>query len=53
MASDIKRFVERPFDSMRPAAMPAPPPGAPIGDVGLDYLLGFDVCAWWPGGGLP
>jgi hypothetical protein len=52
MASDIKRFVERPFDSMRPAAMPAPPPGAPIGDLGLDYLLGLDVCGWRPGGEL-
>jgi hypothetical protein len=46
LASDIKRFLERPYDNMRPAATPATPPGAPIGDTGLDYLLGFDAC-WW------
>ncbi|MEZ5316590.1 MAG: zinc-dependent metalloprotease [Vicinamibacterales bacterium] len=46
MASDIKRFVERPYDNMRPATLPDPPPGAPIGDVGLDYLLGLDACGW-------
>jgi hypothetical protein len=47
LASDIKRFVERPFDNMRPAAIPAPPPGAPIGDYGMDYLLGLDACGWY------
>jgi hypothetical protein len=46
LASDIKRFLERPFDNMRPAPTPATPPGAPIGDTGLDYLLGFATC-WW------
>jgi hypothetical protein len=44
LASDVKRFLERPYDAMRPAAIPDPPPGAPIGDYGLDYLLGIDVC---------
>jgi hypothetical protein len=29
---------------MRPATPPDPPPGAPIGDTGLDYLLGIDIC---------
>jgi hypothetical protein len=44
VADDIKRFFERSADTMRPAAMPQPPPGAPIGDYDLDYLLGIDVC---------
>jgi hypothetical protein len=46
LASDIKRFIERPFDSMLPASIPSPPPGAPIGDYGMDYLLGLDGCFW-------
>lgn len=46
LANDIKRFFERPFDAMRPAVVPAPPPGAPIGDYGMDYLLGLDACGW-------
>jgi len=50
LASDIKRFMERPYDNMQPASIPAPPPGAPIGDVGMDYLLGLDACGWRSGG---
>ena len=45
LVEDIKRFFERPLDLGRPATTPAAPPGAPIGDVGLDYLLGLDVCS--------
>lgn len=41
---DLKRFFERTADTLRPADTPAPPPGAPIGDSGLDYLLGLDLC---------
>lgn len=44
LASDARRFLERPYDAMRPATIPDPPPGAPIGDFGLDYLLGIDIC---------
>jgi hypothetical protein len=44
LSSDITRFLARPYDAMRPAPVPAPPPGAPIGDYGLDYLLGIDIC---------
>jgi hypothetical protein len=43
---DIKRFLDRPYTELRPNAIPAPPPGAPIGDTGMDYLLGFDSCGW-------
>ena len=46
LADDIKRFMERPYSELRPANTPAPPPGAPIGDFGLDYLLGLDYCIW-------
>ena len=46
LADDIKRFLDRPYTELRPAAVPAPPPGAPIGDFGMDYLLGFDSCGW-------
>jgi hypothetical protein len=44
LADDIKRFLDRPYTELRPASIPAPPPGAPIGDFGLDYLLGLDIC---------
>lgn len=44
LADDIKRFLDRPYTELRPAATPAPPPGAPIGDFDLDYLLGLDYC---------
>jgi hypothetical protein len=46
LADDIKRFLDRPYTELRPMAIPAPPPGAPIGDFGMDYLLGFDSCGW-------
>jgi hypothetical protein len=40
LAADIKRFLERPGDPARPVPHPAPdaPPGAPIGDMPLDWL---------------
>jgi len=40
IAADIKRFLERPIDLQRPIQLPAPdaPPGAPIGDLGWDWL---------------
>jgi hypothetical protein len=46
LADDIKRFLDRPYSELRPNAIPAPPPGAPIGDFGMDYLFGFDSCGW-------
>jgi hypothetical protein len=47
IADDVKRFFEQGMDLWRPAAVPAAPPGAPIGDTGLDYLLGLDICRVW------
>jgi hypothetical protein len=46
LAEDIKRFQDRPYIELRPSAIPTPPPGAPIGDTGMDYLLGLDACRW-------
>ena len=43
---DVKRFLDRPYTELTPAAIPAPPPGAPIGDTGMDYLFGFYSCGW-------
>ncbi len=38
LAADIKRFLERPADPWRIVPAPAAPPGAPIGDMPLDWL---------------
>ncbi len=44
LAADIKRFLERPADTQRVMPAPDAPPGAPIGDSGLDWLA---HPAWW------
>jgi len=48
LASDIQRFLDKPGDpSTRISTMPAAPPGAPIGDFAMDYLLGLaPACDW-------
>ena len=48
LAADIKRFLERPAPAA--AMMPAAPqpPGAPIGDPGMDFLALPPVCGWTP-----
>jgi hypothetical protein len=38
LAADIKRFLERPADTQRVMPAPDAPPGAPIGDSGMDWL---------------
>ncbi len=38
LAADIKRFLERPAETMKNIAPPDAPPGAPIGDTGNDWL---------------
>jgi hypothetical protein len=45
VASDIQRFLARPSEPARPVAAPGTPPGAPIGDPGMDFLsMYFDEC---------
>jgi uncharacterized protein DUF4953/uncharacterized protein DUF5117/uncharacterized protein DUF5118 len=38
IAADVKRFLERPAEPTRIMPAPDAPPGAPIGDVGNDWL---------------
>jgi len=38
LAADIKRFLERPAQTMELIAEPAAPPGAPIGEPVMDWL---------------
>jgi len=37
IAADIKRFLERPMEPVKPIAAPEPPPGAPIGMMDEDW----------------
>jgi len=46
MAADIKRFLERPVDPIRTPTTYDAPPGAPIGDAGMDWLTSPSWCAW-------
>jgi Met-zincin/Domain of unknown function (DUF5117) len=46
LAADIKRFIDRPADPMRIVPAPDAPPGAPIGDPGMDWLAPAPVCSW-------
>jgi len=46
LAADIKRFLERPADPMKPIPAPDAPPGAPIGDPGMDWLAPPPPCSW-------
>jgi hypothetical protein len=47
LASDIKRFLDRPFAPATRTEIPAAPPGAPIGDPGMDWLGGLaQFCDW-------
>jgi hypothetical protein len=41
LAADISRFLERPSSDYPIAAGVAPPPGAPIGEPALEWLLPF------------
>ena len=38
LSSDIQRFIDRPVDLTKRNVAPAAPPGAPIGDVPMDWL---------------
>jgi hypothetical protein len=46
LAADIKRFLERPIAPIATPDLPAAPPGAPIGDPGMDFLARAGWCAW-------
>jgi hypothetical protein len=47
LAADIKRFLERPTTPMTRMALPVAPPGAPIGDTGMNWLWRLDPpCSW-------
>jgi hypothetical protein len=46
LAADIKRFFDRPSQPARVIAAPGTPPGAPIGDYGMDYLAGLLGACW-------
>jgi hypothetical protein len=47
LASDIKRFIERPFAPATRGEIPTAPPGAPIGDPGMDWLGRLSpLCGW-------
>ena len=46
LAADIKRFLERPADPMKLMPAPDAPPGAPIGDPGMDWLAPPPSCSW-------
>ena len=39
IAADVKRFLERPAEAMRAMPSPSAPPGAPIGEPELDWLV--------------
>ncbi len=47
IAADIKRFLERPTADLQKVMPPSPaPPGAPIGDLGQDWLARPPACSW-------
>jgi hypothetical protein len=45
LAADIKRFLERPAPTSYSQPAPDAPPGAPIGDLGMDWFS-RPVCGW-------
>jgi hypothetical protein len=47
LAADIRRFLERPAEMIRPVPAPDAPPGAPIGgEPGMDWLRPVPMCTW-------
>jgi len=47
LSADIKRFLDRPGDPIKPIYAPDAPPGAPIGgDTGMDFLAQVPLCNW-------
>jgi hypothetical protein len=51
LASDIKRFLDRPYTPANRIDAPIAPHGAPIGDPGMDWLGRLTpYCGWEDGG---
>ena len=46
LAADVKRFLERPIAPIAIPASPDAPPGAPIGDPGMNWLAPAGWCTW-------
>jgi hypothetical protein len=46
LAADIRRFLDRPADPLKPIPAADSPPGAPIGDPGMDWLAPAPPCSW-------
>jgi hypothetical protein len=46
IAADITRFLERPTEAIKSPSTYDAPPGAPIGDTGMDWLAPAGWCAW-------
>jgi hypothetical protein len=51
MNADIKRFLERPAAPITSPSTFDAPPGAPIGDPGMEWLRVPSWCAWREEGG--
>ena len=48
LASDIKRFLDRPAAPATRTPIPAPPPGAPIGEPAMEWLRHLEpLCSHW------
>lgn len=48
LAADITRFLERPAAPVARTPLPAPPPGAPIGEPAMEWLRLFEpACSHW------
>ncbi|CAN5786172.1 zinc-dependent metalloprotease [soil metagenome] len=48
LAADIKRFLDRPAAPAVRTDLPAPPPGAPIGEPAMEWLRRMEPpCSWW------
>ena len=48
LARNIGRLLQSPAEAFAAPSAVAAPPGAPIGDPGMDWLGGLEpVCSWW------
>ena len=47
LTADITRFLDRPAEAYRQPALPGAPPGAPIGDPGIEWLPPYGTGSFW------